>query len=126
MKEKIGNMNVDDYMDCDLYEITDIDGEKTIHIFGYYYTNGDDNGGGEYRRVDYSGFYIPLKDYVNWTLDDYDSEQEILKQYIGDMYEYEVEMELTQYLKDATCLPYKELTMDTPNGYYIDNGSWWK
>ena len=76
----------------DYYEIVNLYGTKYITIFDYFYSNGEDNGEGEYRQQSYSGFSMPLTEFlVNMNEPGgYDIMQEKCSQYITDMTEEEV------------------------------------
>ena len=40
-------------------------GGKQIHVWGYTYTEGDDQGDGPWRNVEYTGFIEPLQEFID-------------------------------------------------------------
>jgi len=68
-EEKKDNFDINDYVNSSgdfktVFGIeTDSDGEKMVHLYGYCYYAGDD-ADAPYRSVEYSFFYLPLKDVV--------------------------------------------------------------
>lgn len=110
---------IDKYEACDLYEIKTYEDYREIIIYGYYYTEGEDYGNGEWRHEEYSGFEVPLEEFINWEEGEYDVFQEGLNHYVEEMTEDEVIME-TKDLENIIPLPYKNITMETPDGFYVD------
>ena len=112
-------------MELEFYSIED-DGQggKQIHIFGYLYTNGEDNGDGEWRCVEYTGFIEPLEEFIKHYSEeeDYvDNTAGELNQYIGDHTDEEVVDIINHYFNGHTAdydLHYAFVTMDTPCGDY--------
>ena len=110
---------MNEYWDADFYEIYMYGGEKWILVEGYYYDNGVENGYGTSREELYSGFYVLLKDFLSDDFD-YDIFQEQLTHYVDELEESEAVRRMNEEHKGYKCLPYDELTMDTPCGFYID------
>ena len=118
--------DIDKYEGCDWYSIEEYNGDKCIHINGYWYYTSDDYDE-PYRDLEYVWFVVPLEEFLKWDSDDYDCFQESLKQYITDRNESEMLTAWGEFIDkhEFTELGYDELTMDTPYGYYVDNGSLW-
>ena len=112
------------YWDTDYYQIYNgLDGEKRIHIVGYFYNEGDDNGKGSARELSYCGFALSLKEFLDKSFD-YDTYQSDLKQYINDMTPDTAEAMMKYYFgvrEEITPLPYEKLTLNTPVGYYVNS-----
>ena len=119
--------DIDKYLSCDWYYIEEYEGNKCIHIVGNWYYTSDEYEK-PYRDLEVSWFIVPLKDFLTWDTDDYDYFQENLKQYISDRSESEMVEEWSEFLDkhEFVELGFDELTMDTPLGFYVDNGNWWK
>lgn len=108
----------------DYYEIVNLHGTKYISIFDYFYSNGEDDGEGEYRQQSYSGFSMPLTEFLaNINVPGgYDIMQERCSQYITDMTEEEV----LQIMKERNengftrFLSYDKLNEFTECGKYIE------
>ena len=100
-------------------------GGKQIHILGYTYTEGEDQGGGPWRNVEYTGFVEPLEEFIGHLMEngDYvDDRASELKQYIGDYYDDGIVDIINHYFNGHTAdavLTYSEITMDTPCGDYV-------
>ena len=99
-------------------------GGRQIHIGGYLYTEGEDNGDGEWRSVEYIGFIEPLEEFIKHYaetegyVDDTAAE---LNQQIGDCTGKEVVDIINRYYNGHPAdyvLHYSEITMDTPCGNY--------
>ncbi len=113
-------------MELEFYSIED-DGQggKDIHVFGYLYANGEDNGEGEWRDVEYTGFIEPLEDFIRHYAEDdsyVDNTAGDLNQYIGDCTDEEVVDIINHYFCGHPAdyrLPYSEITADTPCGNYV-------
>lgn len=106
----------------DFYRIylDDITGKKMIQVYGYYYDNGEDDGLGTSRYVEYSDFVMPLAEFLDRELyldSEYDFYQERLKQYITDMTEEEALEDMDGVTKE---LKYTNLSIDTPCGEYVN------
>ncbi len=121
------------YIECDFYSIEKDNStkEKLIHIWGYIYYAGDDKDKTPYRDLEYTGFMMPLKDFLAEDFD-YDSVQSGLNQYISNITKKEAEERLERYWyyhvfpnddERPTPLSYDEITMDTPYGDYV-NYNW--
>ena len=108
-----------EYWEADFYEIYLYDNEKWINIEGFYYDNGDDYGYGTSREETYSGFDMSLKDFLSPDFD-YDVFQESLNHYVEDLEDTEAIRRMNEEHKGYKPLPYTEITMETPCGYYID------
>ncbi len=119
----INNGNID-YFDSYFYQIVDRDGEKYVVIDGYYYDEGEDNGGGTARCVQYSNVEFPLADFVENapSSDAIDDLASLNKQYIEDMKHDDALESMQHFYKGVTIHPIllAELHKDTPCGYYVD------
>ena len=100
-------------------------GGKQIHVWGYCYTEGDDQGEGPWRNVEYTGFIEPLSEFIEHLkqnenyVDNHASE---LTQYIGDYYDEGIVDIINHYFNGYTAdreLYYSEITIDTPCGDYV-------
>jgi len=100
-------------------------GGKQIHVLGYCYTEGDDQGEGPWRNVEYTFFIEPLQEFIDHLLEDenyVDDTASELKQYIGDYTDEGMVDIINHYFCGHTanrCLHYSEITIDTPCGDYI-------
>ena len=100
-------------------------GGKQIHVWGYTYTEGEDNGDGPWRNVEYTGFIEPLQefiDHLNAEENYVDNHASLLTQYIGDYTDEQVVDIINHYFNGHTAnrrLHYSEITIDTPCGDYI-------
>lgn len=108
----------------DYYEIVNLYGTKYISIFDYFYTNGEDNGSGEYRQQSYSGFSMPLTEFLANMNEPggYDIMQERCQQYITDMTEEEVLRIMKERNENGFTrfLSYDKLNEFTECGKYIE------
>lgn len=111
---------------ADFYQIyKDDNNRKWIKIDGYFYDEGDDNGKGTSRCVEYSGYDMPLIEFLEFKYDenrinDMGSEH---KQHIEDMTEDKAYQKMKEFYnggEQINCLAYKELTIDTPVGNYVN------
>ena len=100
-------------------------GGKQIHVWGYTYTEGEDNGDGPWRNVEYTGFIEPLQEFIDHLqanenyVDNHASE---LTQYIGDYQDEGIVEILNGYFNGEPAnalLHYSEITIDTPCGDYM-------
>lgn len=121
---EVNNINA---MDCvknvaDFYSIENDGNEKVVHIHGYFYSEGEDCGNGEYRIVDYTWFIIPLHQFINLTRDDLADMGCNIKQYEEDLTEDKVKQYILNYFDDGApmLLTYEDITMETPCGHYVD------
>lgn len=112
----------DQYLDKDIIDIFEINGEKYIHFFGYGYESEEnkDNGFKEYRILEYVGFCVPLHDVIKCGYSEYlDRYSEFFKQCISDV----TYMELTdayQHWDNGNEPEFlEELTLETKPGCYI-------
>jgi len=100
-------------------------GGKQIHVWGYCYTEGDDQGEGPWRSVEYTGFIEPLQEFIDHLKqnEDYvDNTAAELNQYIGDYTDEGMADVINHYFCGHTAnrrLGYSEITIDTPCGDYI-------
>lgn len=108
----------------DYYEIVNLYGTKYITILDYFYSNGEDNGKGEYRCQSYSGFSMPLTEFLANMNEPggYDIMQEKCSQYITDMTEEEVLMAMKARDDSGFTrfLSYDKLNEFTECGKYIE------
>lgn len=100
-------------------------GGKQIHVWGYTYTEGDDQGDGPWRNVEYTGFIEPLQefiDHLNAEENYVDNHASLLTQYISDHTDEEIVDIINFYFCEHTAndvLRYSEITIDTPCGDYM-------
>lgn len=100
-------------------------GGKRIHVFGYCYCNGEDNGEGPWRNLEYTGFIEPLQEFIEHLKQDedyVDNTAAELNQYIGDYTDEGMADVINHYFDGRTAnrrLHYSEITIDTPCGDYI-------
>jgi hypothetical protein len=113
-------------MEVEFYSIEpDGQGGKQIHVFGYLYTQGEDDGDGEWRNVEYSGFIESIEDFIREYAEDedyVDNTAADLKQYIDDYTDDEVVDIINNYFDGHPAdysLHYSELSIDTPCGNYM-------
>ena len=99
-------------------------GGKRIHVLGYCY-KGEDDGEGEWRNVEYTGFIEPLQEFIehlNQDEDYVDNHASELTQYIGDHTDEGMVDIINHYFCGRTAnadLHYSEITMETPCGDYV-------
>lgn len=99
-------------------------GGKRIHVLGYCY-NGEDDGKGEWRNVEYTGFIEPLQEFIEHLKEDedyVDNTAADLNQYIGDHTDEEMTYIINHYFCGQSAnlrLSYGEITEDTPCGDYV-------
>lgn len=117
--------HVTEPMELEFFSIEDDGrGGKQIHVLGYLYTEGEDNGDGEWRCVEYTGFIEPLEDFIRHYAeeDNYvDNTAAELNQYIGDHTDEEVVEIINNYFDGHPAdylMEYCEVDMDTPCGDY--------
>lgn len=108
------------YWDRDYYSIYEVNGEKYIKFWGYFYDGCDDEEK-PYRCLEFVGAEIPLKDYLE-DRSVYDLIESEITQYIGDMTEDEAIEAMNGYYNGNPPVPYplEDVTMETPCGDYID------
>lgn len=100
-------------------------GGKQIHVFGYCYCNGEDNGEGSWRNVEYTWFIEPLHEFIEHLKQDedyVDNTAAELNQYIGDYTDEGIVDIINHYFCGRTAnaeLHYSEITIDTPCGDYM-------
>lgn len=100
-------------------------GGKQIHVLGYCYTEGDDQGDGPWRNVEYTGFIEPLQEFIDHLKQNENYVDETaadVKQYIGDYTDEGMTDVINHYFDGHTAnrrLHYSEITIDTPCGDYI-------
>lgn len=101
-------------------------GGKQIHVLGFCY-NGEDNGDGPWRNVEYTWFIEPLQEFIDHLNEDENyvvNHASELKQYIGDYYDDGIVDIINHYFCGHTAnrrLDYSEITIDTPCGDYISS-----
>lgn len=99
-------------------------GGKQIHVLGYCY-EGEDDGEGEWRNVEYTGFIEPLQEFIEHLKEDedyVDNTAADLNQYIGDHTDEGMADIINHYFCGHTAnrrLSYGEITEDTPCGDYV-------
>lgn len=99
-------------------------GGKDIHVLGYLYSDGENNGKGEWRCVEFSFFIEPLEDFIRHyaeTENYVDNTAGGLKQYIEDMTDEEAVETINHYFGGNPAdgqLFYSDITIETPCGNY--------
>ena len=102
-------------------------GGKQIHMLGFTYDSGSDNGNGTWRAVEPCGVIVPIAEFIEGVRADEDGGYAYdlmceAKQYEGD-YTEEGIVEYINHFFDghaANCrLSYGEITEDTPCGDYV-------
>ena len=109
------------YLDRDVIDIVNQNGEKYIHFLGYGYESeaSDDNDDRYYRIIEFIGCISPLKEvldmgYTNWMESCYGHNafiEDVTYDELVDSYEHWNCGKMPEFLTD--------LTMDTPYGTYI-------
>lgn len=102
-----------------IFSVEDGTHERLIHIFGYvYYT--EDGTATPYRLLEYTFFYVPLKEVVEKGLYKVEMErQEEYKQYLQDLSYEDILTVYNNYNGGKPLTVLDKLTIDTPEGYYI-------
>lgn len=111
-------MRLLDRIKCaDIYSLEWYDGKIYIHVHGYYYDAGFslDNDGKNWRYNEYSGYTMPLSEYLAMTDDDRAHWEEDSTHWIGDETEDEVLEYFTGEDAPVSLLP-SEVTEDDVNG----------
>lgn len=110
------------YWDCDFYQIEEQDGKKVVHIMGWFWPLDQDEEK-NCRLTEYTFFIVPLDEFITWTHDQYCEAEEKIKQYVSDLTEEEAIDAMCHFYNGnpPTPLRYKELTMQTPCGCYVDS-----
>ena len=118
MKRKGGDYMRNTYWDRDYYSIYEVNGEKYIKFWGYFYDGCDDEEK-PYRCLEFVGAEIPLEDYLK---DRGISIEDGWSSYIGDMTEDEAIAAMNRYYNGNPPEPYpiQDVTMETPCGDYVD------
>lgn len=112
-----------EYWVKDYYQIEWWGDKKYIHCMGYFYDEGDDAGEGRTSRlVEYTGFYCPLIEFLEWDGDEYNLQQGCIKQYVTDLTPEEAVKCMHTYYdgKPPIEMPLSEINMETPCGCYVD------
>lgn len=109
----------------DFYQIYMNGGIKWIKLDGYFYDEGQDNGSGTSRIVEYSGVEAKLYDFIKKMDDEdyYDYYTEGSKQFMQDMSPEEAFQSMERYYGDDILikpLKWKELNMMSEVGYYVN------
>lgn len=103
-------------------------GGKQIHILGYIYGGAGDEGCGDWRLVEYSGFIEPLENFIQKYTENMDYVDETaseLKQYISDYTDNGVVRIINNFFGGHPAdflLNYCNVTMETPCGNYCFKG----
>lgn len=102
-----------------IFSVEDGTHERLVHIFGYVYYS-EDGTATPYRLLEYTFFYVPLKEVVEKGLYNVEMEyQENYKQYVQDISYDEVLGVYNNYNSGEPLTVLSKLDLDTPNGYYI-------
>lgn len=113
---------------ADFYQIEwdEIDNCKYIHIDGYYFDEGQDNGKGTSRLVQYCWFRLSLEEFIKQRdekEDWYDDIQSECKQYWEDMETEEAYDSMKCHFGDKEeikFLRFEEIDVDSPLGCYVN------
>ncbi len=115
-----------DYFDCYFYQVVEKEDGKYIVIDGYYYDEGEDNGKGTARCVQYSGVEYPLSVFCDKKTRPDADEIEVLaaenKQYIEDM-PHNVALKDMQHFYAGVHITERLLSdahEKMPCGHYVD------
>lgn len=101
-----------------IFELKHVGEERYIKVYGYFYSVDQDYGGEKYwRDLEFSGYEMPLSEFLKGTEEDWDIWESESKQYIGDVTPEEALEAFREY--KAVPLSYSEITEDTPDGFYI-------
>ena len=120
-------------LELDFYSISEVDGIKVIHIFGYSYKSDSmefvskQNPNGVYwANMECCWFIEPLEEFIQNLRADYnyvsDSYCEV-KQYQSDNNDEQMVNIINHYFDGKPAdfyLPFEEITMDTPCGNYVN------
>ena len=106
--------NINDYEDKDFFHIE----KGIIHWHGYFY-----DGDGEWKYFRYSNFFTTLSDFVgkfhNSPPAAYESDGLDGNHYIEDISDDDIQAWLDDNLYGATPIDPKDITENTPDGYYV-------
>ena len=120
-------------LELHFYSISEVDGIKVIHIFGYSYKSDSmefvskQNPNGVYwANMECCWFIEPLEEFIQNLRADYnyvsDSYCEV-KQYQSDNNDEQMVNIINHYFDGKPAdfyLPFEEITMDTPCGNYVN------
>ena len=104
---------------------TDSDGKRWVHFYGYCYYVGDDTSDAPYRSVEYTFFYLPLKDVVKNGLRLSETiEGEKVNTYIGDITYDEVINFYKNFIGEAygsahAPIQVERISEDLEDGIYV-------
>ena len=118
-------MDILKYLECDFYTIVEMGGKKMVHILGFVYcaegscTNNEDE---IYRGVEVSDLYFPLDEFLSMDKNEIWDIAGEHTQYIDDLTEEKTVEKMQQYFdgEPVVEMPFGNLTMDTPEGNYVD------
>lgn len=103
------NVNAE-YFDKDVYSVREEDGRKIISMEYYFY-----RGNNSIQIVEFTGCEVNIPA----TRDEISDAEERCEQYQDDVSD-EKYAEYCELLDGFTRLPIEEVTIDTPQGFYID------
>lgn len=119
----MNKLDLYDHLGCDIYSVEIVNGEKVIHVDGYYYDTGG-NEGKPFRLIEACWCYVPLSKIVGVENAETIIDEEFgdCKQFIQDLTLSEAEYALNNHCNGSPPIPldYTELTMSTPCGQYIN------
>ncbi len=107
----------------DFYQIYWSGDTKWIRVCEYYYDEGEDDGNGSSRCVEYSDFELPLYDFIekNYDEDWYSDYTSNLKQFYFDLTPEQALEQMDKVFEgDILPLQYEALTMETKVGFYVN------
>ena len=115
-------MNAHDIMmqfdSINIFELKTINGVRYIKIHGFFYPTDQDWDEEKYwRDVEFSGYEMPLDEFLSGTDEDREVWECSCKQYIGDVTPEEALERFREY-KAVPLSYYSEITDDTPDGFY--------
>lgn len=111
-------------IDCEKYDIATINGVKiiTFRLYFYYADELEPGNGRPWRRVDFSGASMPLKEFIeNYKTDKQAADllEQEARQYILELSDAELEQGMKEEYEGVPVMPYEFLTEETPDGTYF-------
>jgi len=116
-------MRLLDRIKCaDIYSLEWYDGKIYIHVHGYYYDAGFslENDGKNWRYNEYSGYTMPLTEYLVMTDDDRANWEEICTRWVDDFSEEELLEYFTSDDAPIPLFPSEVTETDVKDCTYID------
>lgn len=105
------------YSDYNIYQLKTVDNVRYIKIWGFFYDVDPDWDEEKcWRLVEFSGYEMPLEEYLAGTDADRDNWECSCKQYIEDMTPERALETFRHY--QVVSLDTSEISEDTPDGFY--------